>query len=311
MKVSVPAHLHTGNFDLTGDLGRLYGTVGFAIDVPILIKIKKSSEISANEKWAEKFTKFFVELFGLEGLKVEVESEVIPLTGMGYVTSVALGIGFGASKIAGKNLKIEDLALLVKRGLLTALGLYAFKFGGFIVEGGFKIDAKDKMVPPLLFRGDVPENWNFVVVVPEEPAKKIIEMREKYEDLILSKLKKMPAQLSSELSRIVLMKIIPSFIEKDLKNFVNGLWLLNSKIGDFWSEYQGSRYCSQIVEKGISVMLEKTGCGCQSSWGPTFYTVAEKDVAKELAKEMVEFLKDFGGGKVFCTKANNKGATYD
>lgn len=311
MKLSIPSHLHTGNFDLTGDLGRLYGTVGFAVDVPIKIKVEESNEISANEKWAEKYAKFFANYFNLKGLKVEVETEVLPLIGMGYVTTVALGIGSCAAKIAGKDLKVEEVALIIKRGLLTALGVYSFKHGGFIVEGGFRLDKKDEEVPPLIFRGEVPEDWYFVIAVPSRVAKEVVEMRENREDKILSELKKMSTEMSNYLSRVVLMKIIPSFIEKDLKNFAEGLYILNSKLGEFWNEYQGSRYCSWIVEEGIKMMAKKTGCGCQSSWGPTFYTIAEKDVAKSLANEIEEFLNELGGGKVFCVKANNRGAEYD
>ncbi len=39
--VTAPAHLHTGNFDMTGDLGRLYGTVGFAVDRLLEVEVTK------------------------------------------------------------------------------------------------------------------------------------------------------------------------------------------------------------------------------------------------------------------------------
>lgn len=311
VRIIAPAHVHAGNFDLSGDLGRVFGTIGFAIDIPIKIEVKEANETIANNKWAEKYAKLFAEKFNLN-IKVYVESEVSPLAGLGYVTTVALAIGMGITKLYGLSMSLEDIATIARRGMLTALGLYAFKYGGFIVEGGFKTEALDKSIPPLIFRGEVPDDWRFVVAVPEQPLKNIIEMREKYEDNILQNLRRAPPQFSSSLCRIVLMKIIPSFLEKDLRGFIHGLWLLNSMLGEFWSIYQGSRYCCPIVEKGIEIMMNKAGGACQSSWGPTIYTIVGKDLAEELKKEMEEFLKGCGGGKVFCVKANNIGAViYD
>ncbi|MET1123646.1 MAG: beta-ribofuranosylaminobenzene 5'-phosphate synthase family protein [Archaeoglobaceae archaeon] len=303
VKVVAPAHLHAGNFDLTGDMGRLYGTVGFALDVPIEVRVREG-EARANEKWAERFVRFFAEKLGVS-VEAEVRSEVPPLAGMGYVTGVALAIGMGISKLFDFGWSVEDVALIVKRGLITSLGVHAFRCGGFIVEGGFRVDRREKMVPPLIFRGEVPEDWKFVVAVPEDEARRIAEMRERAEDEILSSLKTMPAEMSDRLSRIVLVKIIPAFVEGDLNTFAEGLTMFNSLLGEFWSEYQGSKYCCPVVEKGVELMIARTGCGCQSSWGPAFYTITTPEVARELAKELEEI-----AGRVFVASANNEGARY-
>jgi beta-ribofuranosylaminobenzene 5'-phosphate synthase len=307
--INAPAHLHAGNFDLTGDLGRLYGTVGFAVNLPLEVEVSKAKGIKAEDKSAYKFTKRFVDKFGLEGAEVKIKKEIPKFVGVGFHTTLALSIGVALSKLYDLNLSVEDVSLVMGRGTITAMGVYAFKTGGFIVEGGFKVDKRTKMVPPLIFHGAVPKSWYFVIAIPNESRQKIAEMREN-EDEILGNLKVMPKELSDELSRLVLVKLMPAFVEKDLKTFGEALTSFNQKLGKFWMDYQEGTYCNQVVEEGVKIMLSKGSLACQTSWGPTFYSIVKgKRGAEKLAEEVRRFLDRDGGGEVFVTKANNRGAT--
>ena len=122
LTISAPAHLHTGNFDLTGDLGRLYGTVGFAIDLPLEVEVAKAEGIKAEDKDAYKFAERFVEKTHIEGAEVHVKREIPKFVGLGFHTTLALSIGVGLSKLYGLNLSVEDVALLMGRGTITAIG---------------------------------------------------------------------------------------------------------------------------------------------------------------------------------------------
>jgi beta-ribofuranosylaminobenzene 5'-phosphate synthase len=307
--VSAPAHLHSGNFDLTGDLGRLYGTVGFAVDLPLEIEVSKSKGIIAEDKSAYRFAKRFADKYGLEGAEVKIKKEIPRFVGVGFHTTLALSIGVALSKLYDLKLTVEDVSLVMGRGTITAMGVYAFKTGGFIIEGGFKVESRTKMVPPLIFHGPMPKSWWFVIAIPNESRQKLIEMREK-EDEILGNLKVMPKELSDELSRIVLVKLMPAFVEKDLKSFGEAITAFNSKLGRFWRDYQEGTYCNQVVEEGVKIMLSKSTMACQTSWGPTFYTVVKgKPHAEKLAAELRQFLDKRGGGEIYVTQANNHGAT--
>ncbi len=309
LAISAPAHLHTGNFDLTGDLGRLYGTVGFAIDLPLEVEVAKAKGIKAEDKDAYKFAKRFAEKTRIEGAEVHIKREIPKFVGLGFHTTLALSIGVGLSKLYGLNLSVEDVALIMGRGTITALGVYAFKTGGFIIEGGFKVDQREKMVPPLIFQNAMPENWFFVVAIPDESRVEITKMRSK-EDEILGNLKVMPKEQSDQLSRIVLVKIMPAFVEKNIKEFGEGLTAFNQKLGQFWSSYQDGTYRNKVVEGGIKLMLQHSSCACQTSWGPTFYSLVQGEPeAKRLTEELKQYLKKSSGGEVFYTKANNSGAS--
>jgi len=306
--VIAPAHLHSGNFDLTGDLGRLYGTVGFAVNISMEVEVSKAQGIKAEDKSAYKFAKRFVDKYGLEGAEVKIVREIPRFVGVGFHTTLALSIGFALSKLYNLNLTVEDISLVMGRGTITAMGVYAFKTGGFIIEGGFKVDSRTKMVPPLIFHGAMPKSWWFVIAIPNESRQKLAEMREK-EDEILGNLKVMPKELSDELSRIVLVKLMPAFVEKDLKSFGEAITAFNSKLGRFWRDYQEGTYCNQVVEEGVKIMLAKSTMACQTSWGPTFYTIVNgKRAAEKLAAELTEFLDKRGGGEIYVTQASNHGA---
>lgn len=309
LTVSAPAHLHAGNFDLTGDLGRLYGTVGFAIDLPLTVEVAKAKGIKAEDESACKFAKRFVDKMHLEGAEVKIKKEIPKFVGVGFHTTLALSIGVALSKLYDLNLSVEDVSLIMGRGTITAMGVYAFKTGGFIVEGGFKVDSRTKMVPPLIFQGPVPKNWFFVIAIPNESREKIAEMREK-EDEILGNLKVMPQELSDELSRLVLVKLLPAYVEKDLKAFGEGLTAFNQKLGKFWRDYQEGTYCNQVVEEGVKIMLRYGSSACQTSWGPTFYSIVKgKREAGRLAEELRQYIAKNGGGEVIVAQANNHGAS--
>jgi len=308
--VIAPAHLHTGNFDMTGDLGRLYGTVGFAVDRLLEVEVTKAVDVKSEDEAAYLFASRFVDAFDLAGAEVKVKKTIPKFVGMGYHTTLALSIGSALAKLYGLKLTIEQIALTMQRGAITSLGVHAFNVGGFIVEGGFRVDQREKMIPPLIFHQAVPNNWLFVIAIAKEPQEKIVKMREN-EDHILRNLKLMPKETSDMLSRIVLVKIIPSIVENDLKSFGEGLTAFNSELGKFWNEYQcGRTYCHPVVEDAIKIMLKRSTCACQTSWGPTIYGIVDRqNQAELLTKDLKDYLSKNGGGEVFYIKAANAGAS--
>ncbi len=283
--------------------------MGFAIERPRLeIEVKPSKKDRSNEEDALRFLKRFRESYDFPPVEVEVRGYIPKWVGIGFHTTLALSIGAGINRLFNLGLSFEEIALGMRRGLITALGFYALKVGGFIYEGGFPVDKREKAVPPLIFRDEMPEDWLFVVAIPETPRRALVEIRRR-EDEILDNLKKMPPELADRLSRIVLMKILPAFAERDIKTFGEGLYQFNHLLGEFWSDYQESAYCCDIVNEGIKLMLEKAHCACQTSWGPTFYGLVKGKARAEELKVMVKsFLRENGdGGEVFITKADNHG----
>ena len=314
--IIVPAHLHAGNMDLTGDLGRLYGTAGFTIEYPrTVIEAVKSGKITVrgdDRENAERYVRAFTERFNVEGgITVNIKETIPKHLGMGSQTALALSIGHAISEIYNLSVDIEEMAIALGRSDIVALGFNSFQTGGFIVDGGYKIKDKGRRVPPCLFRYPIPEDWLFVVCIPKKPIPAILKIKENEEE-ILNTLKPMPEQMSDRLSRIMLMQAMPALMEHDVKTFGKYITAFNSRLGGFWSGFQeGNTYCDPIVEAGINILLDNGAYGaCQTCWGPTFYGIVDNgETARRLVEKLEDLLENGGGGDVFYTTGNNEGAT--
>lgn len=314
--IVVPAHLHAGNMDLTGDLGRLYGTAGFTIEYPrTVIEAVKSDKITVrgeDRENAERYARAFTERFNVEGgITVNVKETIPKHLGMGSQTALALSIGHALAELYNLSVDIEEMAIALGRSDIVALGFNSFQTGGFIVDGGYKIKDKGRRVPPCLFRYPIPEDWLFVVCIPEKPIPEILKIKENEEE-ILNTLKPMPEQMSDRLSRMMLMQVMPAIMEHDVKTFGKYITAFNSRLGGFWGGFQeGNTYCDPIVEAGINILLDNGAYGaCQTCWGPTFYGIVDNGaIARKLVEKLEYLLEKEGGGDVFYTTGNNKGAT--
>ncbi len=323
VRVSVPGHVHIGNFDLTGDLGRVFGTLGIALERPRLVVelqrappgtgiVVDSPDVTYRER-ALYYAELSLRALEIQEADVKIRiCDIIPVhVGLGSQTALALSIGVGLAKLYGIDVDVLDLAVKLRRGTVSGLGLYSFLYGGFIVDGGVRHVGAGP--PPLIFRCDFPQNWYIVVAVPSKPIAKILEIKQR-EDDILASLEPMPSELSARLSRLVLVKIIPSIIERDIDEFGQGITMFNKTAGEYWKDKQGGlTYCDPIVEEGVNLML-RLGCrgACQSCWGPTFYGIVEGESAAErVAKEISKFLSERGGGLVLYTRADNRGAVIE
>ncbi|RLG91812.1 MAG: hypothetical protein DRO36_03270, partial [Candidatus Hecatellales archaeon] len=254
----------------------------------------------------KKVLDFLLKLRLKSKVKVKVASMAPVHVGLGSITQLLLSIGFGLVKLFNLKFSVEDVARLMGRGDVSGVGTYAFKLGGFLVDGGRKTD-EPKSFPPLLFRFDFPKTWFFVVGVPEvergfgDEAEKtaLKRVRENLKDRFVG-----------EASRIVLMKLLQSLTEKNIVEFGRALTMLQVEVGKMFSEVQGGVFKHPIIQQGIDFLVRNGAYGGgQSSWGPTFYGLVEgKTKAKILAERLTDFLvKGCGGGFAFFSNVNNSG----
>jgi beta-ribofuranosylaminobenzene 5'-phosphate synthase len=113
-----------------------------------------------------------------------------------------------------------------------------------------------------------------------------------------------------KISRLLLMKMLPALVEKDIASFGQALTGIQCMIGDCFAPVQGGRYATPLLEKVVGFLLEKGAAGAgQSSWGPAVYGLVDgKARAQQLEREVNHFLADLGGGDAFCVRPQNRGA---
>jgi len=311
--VKTPARLHLGLIDMNRELSRVFGGLGIGINYPnVILEASQSNKIKIigeRKELSEKYVKRFLEKYEVQKkFCLEVKSVIPEHSGLGSGTQLALAIAKALAKLSNIEASIQDLSLKMGRGKRTGVGTAIFDQGGFVVDGGKTIDnttGKIGKLSPLIFSRSVPEDWRFVVVIPDV-KKGLANIKE------LVAFQEVPIMHSEDVGiicRLILMKLLPSVIENNIKNFGEALTKIQITVGKSFSSVQGGIFSSTIVEEGIEYLIKLGAYGAgQSSWGPTFYGLTNINEAPNLKNKMIEFLEKKTGGIVFIAEPNNKGA---
>ncbi len=311
--VSAPSHVHAGNIDLHGGLGRLYGTAGFALEEPRLVVEASRAEGGVEAEGprsseAERYARRALEAWGCdEGVRLRISSEIPAHVGLGSTTALALSSGYAALALCGvRGVSVERLAEVLGRGVPSALGVYSFKLGGFLVDGGFRRGSR--RVPPLVFRAHVPRDVAVVVALPEKPVPRIMEIKRR-EAEVLASMPPMPEDLAARAARLLLVAALPAAAEGDWAEAARALHEFNRLLGEYWAEAQGSVYCCRESEELIDAAVRAGAWGAlQSSWGPTVYALAPARRERQVLDALSRELERLGGGRAWSTRVDNEGA---
>jgi len=310
IEVSAPSHVHVGNIDIHGGLGRLYGTLGFALRRPrFRAKVCPSDEVEVVGSKRSDLLEAARRASRLGGtpVRVEVAEEIPPHVGLGSTTPAYTGIAHAAAILAGKEANPRDIAYAMGRARVSGLGLYSYIYGGFLVDGGYRSPSPEGP-PPLIFRRGIPGDLVVVYAVPSKPLPGILELKAREEE-ILGSLPPMPEEQALRNSRLVVMGIMPSAAEGDWESFGVFLTRFNRGLGEYWAREQGGEYCCSEVEEIAKYMLGAGGlCACQSSWGPTVYALTPRDKVSRLLEGLRELVDSMGGGLVGSSRVDNYGA---
>ncbi len=313
--VKTPARLHFGLIDMNGDMGRFFGGLGVAIDRPNVVLEAQTSEgfSVAGEKTelVKSLAKRFFETYRINSnVRIHVEQSIPEHAGLGSGTQLALAVAAALAKLFHAKASIQELSLAMGRMKRTGVGTVVFDQGGFVVDGGKKMKGGvivAESFPPLIFRQPFPEDWKFVVAVPNI-KKGLAKTKEKN---VFSRLPPMPAEVVDKICRLTMMKLLPALVDHDVESFGDALTQIQVVIGGYFAGVQGGTFSSSTAAEAIDFMKKRGAYGVgQSSWGPAVYGLVQGETqAKGLRAEVEAFLQDRDGGQVFIANANNRGAT--
>jgi beta-RFAP synthase len=297
--------------DLNGGLGRLYGSLGIAIRQPNVIvesSISHSLIIEGEDKKRARLAaeRFLSQLGIKTKCKINIKFSIPSHIGLGSGTQLNLAIATSIAKLFDQEINIMDISRYMNRGSVSGIGTAAFDRGGFIIDAGRPKKLTKDFIPPTLFRYPFPENWFFVVAIPSvESGISGAKERDAFKNISAP-----PAELAGKLCRLVIMKLIPSLIEKNIENFGSALTRIQELTGESFSGIQGGTFAHQSIEDTVRYMLEEGAFGAgQSSWGPAVYGLIEGESnAKSLCNKINNSFNYKSDGKAFFTQADNSGA---
>jgi beta-ribofuranosylaminobenzene 5'-phosphate synthase len=308
--VKTPSRLHLGLIDLSGDLGRMFGGLGVAIDHPnVILEAEKSQTLAVSGKKVEltrTLATTFLEAYRIkEKVTIYVEQAIPEHVGMGSGTQLALAVATATAQLFDVKASTHEFASVMGRIAQSGVGTAVFEQGGLVVDAGKNTKDPTQKIIPLICRLPFPVEWRFVVAIPKTKQ----GLANEAEASAFNQLPPMAPEQVGKICRLTMMKLLPAVSEKDIKSFGEALTKIQCIVGDSFAQAQGGRFSSTPAAQSIEFMLENGAYGSgQSSWGPTVYGIVKSDKAKELQTKTKAFLDSSVGGEVFVAKASNRGA---
>jgi beta-ribofuranosylaminobenzene 5'-phosphate synthase len=309
VKVRAPGRLHLGFLDLHGGLGRLFGSLGLSLhDISTELDVSYAAELHVTGPSAARAHKYAERMLAhlniRKGLSLDIHQAIPEHAGLGSGTQMALAVGTAINKLFDANLSLPAIARILDRGNRSGIGIGAFAKGGFIVDAGRSSMTE---VPPIISQLHFPDSWRFVLVLDNEQQ----GVHGQEESQAFGKLKKMDEAVSANLSRLLVMQVLPAIVEQDCQLFGAGISAIQASMGDYFKPIQSGVYTSADVGKALALLHRQgaTGIG-QSSWGPTGFAIyASETDAYQALKEVRRQWQGNAELELMICQAQNEPAT--
>lgn len=309
--VSAPARLHLGFLDMNGELGRNFGGLGLTLaGIETRLTVSAADELAAEGPSSERALKYaqllLDEYLPGKAVHIQIHHAIPEHAGLGSGTQLGLAVCSAISHFFELDLDITTIARLTDRGARSGIGLGAFQKGGFIVDGG---RGGKTVIPPVISRMDFPDNWRLILIFDNGRS----GLNGKHEKSAFKKLPPMDSRISGSLCRTVLMRVLPAMVEQNIQDFGKGITYIQQMVGDYFANYQGGRYSSNLVADALHWLDDNGVYGIgQSSWGPTGFAIVEsEEQAQQLVAEASRRCKNEKDLEFKVCQALNTGATID
>jgi beta-ribofuranosylaminobenzene 5'-phosphate synthase len=313
--VDTPSRLHFGLIDLNGDIGRIDGSIGLALNDPGFSLTARASDQTTVRGAGEHENRVLATTarlrneWGIGGAEWSF-TRTIPLhSGLGAGTQVILAVMHALARLYDIPLLREDVMRLSGRGGASGIGLHAFLDGGFIVDGGHQFPGRKQSylpsaasseagVGPLLLRHDFP-SWDVLLVIPKGR-----HISGEEEVRLFQSLCPMPPQAAMHICHALVMGMLPALAEGDMATFGRSVQQ-SQAVG--WKQVEIDAQ-GEVMRKTLAFARDVGAHGAaMSSWGPA--TAVFADDVHALKPQFDEFLESLPeGGVSLVTQANNVGA---
>jgi beta-ribofuranosylaminobenzene 5'-phosphate synthase len=314
MQVEVRAHarLHFGFLDLSEEKRRRFGGMGVSITKPrFVLRMEPARRLEVTGEQADRIDRLVARFHDALDLQSEARIRVVEAipehVGLGSGTQLALAVAAGLARLHGLDLPPEELCSVMGRAHRSGVGYHAFQRGGFVVEGGHATDPRPTLggTPPLLLRHEFPEDWRILVAIPRPSETVSGEAEEK----AFARLRPASEQTVAQIAHIVLMRLLPSLVERDLVSFGAALTEAQELVGSCFESVQEGLFHPGGV--GLIARLKEAGAQGvgQSSWGPAIYAFAADQAEEERLLGVAREADP--GAMTYTVRGCNRGAAIE
>ena len=325
LEISTPARIHIDLVDMSGRLSRINGSVGFAIEYPRChLRIAAASELEIvgiepdEHSYIRRELEYAASKLGLQdtNFRLEVLSSIPRHAGLGSGTQWQLALLALLGRFCDKEIPMKETARYSTRGRTSGIGVHSFHSGGFIVDGGRRIESSRPAfkpssfadpgdLPPLLFHCAFPSSWGVVVFIPADFRGLSGEEERSFMECNTP----IASEEVAQVCHALLMETMPAISEADLDSFCNSITRLQN-VG--WKAKHWARSdlagLKQVAECLTRLGIRGVGL---SSTGPTlfgFYCKTKFPNREEVRSKLVDGLRSVARGDLHLTDGANHGA---
>lgn len=296
-----------GFFDLSGSLGRHFGSIGLALNeitTEICIAHAEQSTLSgvSSARVLPCIKALCRALNVSDKLGIHITSAIPEHIGLGSGTQMALAAGMALNRLYQLNLSVQDIAQLTERGARSGIGIGIFEYGGMVVDGGRGDRTK---TPPVISHMQVPDDWRFILIFDKRGK----GLHGEQEVKAFKELPPFPRREAERLCYLLMMQGLPALAEGDIERFGDVISQLQCTVGEHFAAAQGGVFTSSEVSSVISWLAEQGAVALgQTSWGPTgFCAVAGVERAAQLKQQVEQRFAHLHTVSLMITSARNCG----
>ena len=322
-RASAGARLHFGFCNLSLAHERLYGALGVGLAEPRTVVDAEPADAvtvagggrDAVVASCRDHARRAVDLLDVDGAAVRLRESLPRHAGLGSGTQLAAATLAAVAAAHGERPRVRERAPAMGRGGRSGVGVATFEAGGFVLDAGhptarFTTDRPadgEWTVPPVAARHAVPDDWRFLLVVPDAPPGRSGDAED---DAMRTAVKRADPAGADRIAGIVTRRVLPAVAAGDAEAFGAAVAEVGRLNGAWYADEQGGVYRPPVgdVVASLSDAPAVFGAG-QSSWGPTVYGITDADRADAAVAAGERALDAAGvGGSVAVVPAAGEGA---
>jgi len=296
-----------GFIDLSGSLGRNFGSIGLALnEINTSLSIRYAENLNLTGLESTRALSCVKQLCSIlkvsDNLQVDIKSLIPEHVGLGSGTQMSLAIGMALSAFYQLDLNVRDIASITARGARSGIGIAVFEQGGLVVDGG---RGEHTIIPPVISHMNVPDDWRFILVLDESEQ----GLHGVDEIKAFKELPSFPPQEAARLCYLLMMQGLPALAENNIDLFGDVITQLQTSVGKHFASAQGGVFASAEVAEVMDYLKHRGAVAIgQSSWGPTgFCAVQGVKLAEKLQLQVEQEFVHYENITVLLASARNSG----